>query len=343
MVNNGQNTLKGVLSAKPPIFGRKVSVLRGTRGSCALTRVKSVKMTDKPASKPVVLEVIPEVQPVTIVPRIVNALVQPGESMGVETPIWTNAEYHARNDSISSSTLKKILRSSAHMKAYWDEPNKETNARLIGNALHSMVLEPAEFPKNFVVWHGGDRRGKKYDEFLEANQGMSVLKPDEYRDVAGMRNAIMAYEEYPIGDLIESGKNEFTIVWVDRETGVRCKVRADNLNPYGILDLKSTSDSRPPAFIRLQCVPLDYDLHAYMYREGVYQLTGEWRDFYFIAVENSAPYSVWVHQASATMLESGKQKFRRGLELYAKSMKTLQFPGYEVPCSIIEWPHYASY
>lgn len=347
-----QHKRKGVLT-NAPVSG----VLRTTRGllkrpTCALTRggnalaetsaSREVVAIEQPsaaiAAIPSVIWLPPEADAMSC---IVNAIVPAGTANVAETPNWTNAEYHARRDSVSTSTLKKILRSPAHMKAYWDEPNKKTASRVIFSAVHSAVLEPTEFAKDYVVWTGGDRRGKKYEDFQAANPGKEVLKADEYRAVLGMRDAIMAYEDYPIGDLISTGENEKTIIWVDQETGVRCKVRPDNLNAYGILDLKGTDDCRPNSFIRLQCVPLFYDLQAYMYTEGVFQLTGERRDFYFVAVEETAPHSVWVHQASPAMLESGRVKFRRALELYVKCMETNTFPGYESPSSIIEWPRYA--
>lgn len=309
---------------------------RGTfaRGNTSLVRPAAPLVHPAPPVLPAVLKGRSDL---TVL--VGNALAGKGK-FKVETPAWTNEEYHAYRDAVSTSTLKQLLRSAAHLKAYWEAPSKPTNARLIGNAVHAAVLEPNSFVSQYVVWDG-DRRGKKYEEFEKANVGKSILKVSEKQDVVGMRDSVMAYEEYPIGELIRTGINETSIVWVDEETGVRCKVRPDNRNDYGIFDLKSTDDARPRAFIRLQCVPLDYDLQAYMYTEGVYQLTGKRLDFYFIAVEASAPYATWVHQASEAMLASGERKFRLALRKYVETVKVGKFPAYDHPCSVIEWPHYA--
>ena len=257
-----------------------------------------------------------------------------------EHPAWDNNEYHADRSAVSCSALKQILRSPAHMKAYFEIPNKETSSRLIGTALHAAVLEPVMFEQNFIEWRGGDRRGAKYTAFVEENEGKSILTQDEMEKILGMRNSILAYKEYPIGKLLKEGLNERSIIWTDPETGVRCKIRPDNQNPYGLFDLKTTDDARPFAFVR-NSVRMMYDLQGAMYQEGVLRSTGEKRDFYFIAVEDELPYSTWVFQASAEMLASGMEKFRKALAAYKQCLESGEYPGYPLPCSIIEWPRYA--
>jgi len=258
----------------------------------------------------------------------------------IEQPAWSNDEYHADRSAVSCSVLKQILRSPAHMKAYREEENKETNSRLIGTALHAAVLEPDMFEQNFIEWRGGNRTGAKYTQFTEDNAGKSILKSDEMTRVLGMRDSILAYKEYPIGKLLKEGINERSVIWTDAATGVRCKIRPDNKNPYGMFDLKTTDDARPFAFVK-NCVRQLYDIQAAMYQEGELVATGEKLDFYFIAVEIEAPYSTWVHQASAEMLASGMEKFRKALDAYKTCMETGEYPGYAMPCSIVEWPRYA--
>ena len=334
------------------------SSLVGQRGVLTTQRgvIKSARGGFKPiaingaqavTATPVVANEARVVAPLVVVPSPVVAdhrpvkVVAPANALtGVGTPIWTHEEYHADKTAVSCTVLKKILRSTAHMKAYLDEPNKGTNARLIGTSLHAAVLEPAKFADSYVIWAGGDRRGAKYAKFVADNPGKAILKPEELANIIGMRDAIMNYQEYPIGSILTNGINEGSIVWVDKETGVRCKVRHDCRSKYGNYDLKTTDDSRPQAFVR-QCVKLDYDLQAFMYTEGEFQLTGERPDFYFVAVETSAPFAPWVYQASAAMLASGELKFRKALARYAEFLKTGQYPGYEMPASMIEWPKYA--
>jgi len=268
------------------------------------------------------------------------AAIQATVDQELEQPEWSNDEYHADRTAVSCSVLKTVLRSPAHMKAYLAADNNDTTARLIGTALHSSVLEPALFAEDFVEWRDGDRRGKKYTEFAEAHAGKSILKSDEMTRVLAMRDSILGYKEFPIGKLLKEGQNEKSIIWTDEETGVTCKIRPDNINPYSLFDLKTTDDSRPAAFSR-NCVRMMYDMQAAMYQEGVFHTTGLLRDFYFIAVEDDAPHATWVHQASAEMLAAGKEKFRAALLAYKHCQETGEYPTYEKPFSVIEWPRYA--
>ena len=251
-----------------------------------------------------------------------------------------NDSYHADQTAVSSTVLKQILRSPAHMKAFQDQPHKTTPSRLIGNALHSAVLEPEKFDHDYIVWDGGDRRGKVYTSFVAENPGKSILTREEMDDVLGMCEAVLSYTEYPIGHLLRTGINERAFFWTDKQTGVRCKIKPDNVNDYCILDLKSTDDARPFAFER-QIAALGYDFQAAMYQDGHQNETGRLQDFYFIAVEDAPPYGVYVHQASPEMLAKGYADYRRALDLYQNCLKTGQYPGYEKPFSVINLPKWA--
>lgn len=259
---------------------------------------------------------------------------------GTNLPSWSNDQYHADRTAVSCSVLKEILRSPAHMKAYREAPNIETNSRLIGNALHASVLEPEMFEQTYIEWREGNRTGKAYTQFVADNEGKSILKPEEMTKILRMRDSILSFSEYPIGQLLKEGQNEQSIIWTDEATGVRCKIRPDNENQFCLLDLKTTDDARPYAFVR-NSVRMMYDMQAAMYQEGVYATTGEKKDFYFIAVEDEAPYSTWVHQASSGMIASGMEKFRKALNAYKTCLETGEYPGYPMPSSIIEWPSYA--
>lgn len=252
----------------------------------------------------------------------------------------SNEAYHADRSAVSNSMLKQILRSPAHLQAYLKEPHKETPAMAIGTALHCSILEPDRFNYDYLVWIGGDKRGKVWDAFQEEVPGKKIMKPDEMKLVMGMRNAVLSYSEFPLAAAIDRGQSEFSIKWTDPETGLRCKSRFDSVSDYAILDLKKTQDARPEKFIR-SCVELNYDLQAAMYTEGCKQALGKSVPFYFIAVEEDAPHGVWVHEAGASLLESGMEKYRRALALYKRCLDTGEWPGYALPYSVLEWPKWA--
>jgi hypothetical protein len=95
---------------------------------------------------------------------------------------------------------------------------------------------------------------------------------------------------------------EVTFCWIDKETGLKLKAKADlwNQSTCEISDLKSTTDATAAAFER-QCVQFRYPLSAAMYREGVYQTTGERSSWSFIACEKTAPHAVAVYRVLAAV------------------------------------------
>lgn len=251
----------------------------------------------------------------------------------------SNADYHSLPDSVSCSGLKHLLRSPAHYQAYLDGRN-EDNKPNIGSAVHCAVLEPEVFEKTYTFF-SGDRRGKAFTAFVEANPDKIVLSEKEWITVHGMLKAVMAYDEFPLWQSLQMAKREMSVFWTDEETGVQCRVRFDALcAPYANFDLKTTTDARPEYFLK-QAVRLDYDLQAAMYTEAARRFTGELVPFIFVALEDSAPNGIWLLEAGQSMIDNGWRKFRKALALYKRCTETKQWPGYANAYSTLEMPRYA--
>lgn len=256
-------------------------------------------------------------------------------------------EYHADADSVSSTDLKLILRSPAHMKAAEDDGDEPTKAKEIGQALHVAVLEADEFDSRYAVFRGeGTRSGKEYKEFAknliaQGEASKSILMAAEYELVNGMRNAIMAYPKANLKKMFAMATRELSIYWTDEETGLKCRIRPDAFIPGVICtDLKKTQDARPEAFSR-SCGNYGYDLQSAFYLEGLRRFCGENMPFLFLAVEEKRPHGVWGHEASPEFIESGLKKYRKALEIYAYCKKDDRWPCYESPYSIISLPRWA--
>ena len=72
-------------------------------------------------------------------------------------PDIPNEVYHADRSCVSTSGLKKILRSPAHYQASLASANrKETPAMFLGTATHSRLLEPELFEQELMVAPDGD-------------------------------------------------------------------------------------------------------------------------------------------------------------------------------------------
>lgn len=269
-------------------------------------------------------------------PSVIPATAVPGVSPSSALLTISNAEYHSMRDIVSTSMLKALLRSPAHMKAMYRKERKELPSQRIGTGYHCATLEPDRFLNEYVVYDGY-RRGDKWELFRIANKGKTIITKDEYDTILGMREATFAYTDYPLKKAIELGEAEQSIIWTDEETGVRCRIRPDLLLrdvAKLMLDLKSCGDCRPEEF-KGQIFRMDYDLQAAMYIIGMHAFTGEWFPFYFVACEDEDPYGVWVYEVLASEADeiymSGLKKLRRALELYKRCVENDHWPKYASP------------
>lgn len=250
----------------------------------------------------------------------------------------SNADYHGDPSIVTRSKLELILRSPAHYRHGIANPKQQTEAMILGTALHSAVLEPEKFNAEFIGYSGaGNRASKEYKEFAAAHAGYTILTRKDYERVLGMRDAVLGFDAYPLSELISSGEKEKTLRWTDERTGFQCQIRPDLLLDFAIFDLKKCVDARPHRFI-WSARDMGYDLQAAMYRIGVREALGI-KDipFIFIAVEEDAPHGIKLYEAPAAMLEDGERRFRYAMDLLKTCMDTDSWPGYANPLDTLDW------
>jgi len=266
-----------------------------------------------------------------------NESIKQGATEGCFSMDLSSNAYHAEKGYLGTSGIKLLLQSPAHFKHY---QRSESPDMVTGTALHMILLEPEKFLDTYAVYDG-DKRGKQYTEFVEANTNKIIIKQDVMDKLSGMRNSVLSYPKLDMERVLREGKKEHSVFWEDPETGVGLKARADCLTGNVIFDLKKTLDCRPFKFIR-RCVDLRYDIQSAHYKEGYRRFLGEDVRFMFIAIEDAAPYGVWVHESSPTMEAKGEMDARRAINLYARCQKEDRWPLYEEPYSEIDWPEWAS-
>lgn len=241
-----------------------------------------------------------------------------------------NATYQ-RIDAASNSRLGWLKKSPAHLRAYIDHPPEPTSAQDLGQALHTLVFEPVRFNATYVQGPVNDRRVKEWKAFEAAQRpGVACLKPAEWETVHSMAAQIY---EHPAARLALSGMTaiEVTGIWEDAETGVKCKLRADGINPAlgAVIDLKSTVDASERAFARA--------IYNYgYYRQGAMYLTGmnelqdavEYRHHIVIAQEKEPPYAVAAYRIRDDAIEAGLEEIANLLPRYAECHATGVWPGY---------------
>lgn len=244
----------------------------------------------------------------------------------------SNAEYR-KKEGVSSSELKKMMKSMAHYKYYKDHPNEnDSEALQFGRAYHKLMLEPDDFDNEFAVSPKFDRRTKEgkaaAEEFAKKAEGKEVINEETYKTLLEMQKALY---ETPFVKLLIKGEHEKSFFWKDRETGIPCKCRPDSFGQikeqYICVDLKTTKDAETDHFMR-DALKLGYDIQAAHYCEGLEDKYKKPFKFIFIAQEKTAPYLVNVLEADEYFMASGKELRSKLLDDYKEAEETGIYEGY---------------
>lgn len=242
------------------------------------------------------------------------------------------AEY-AAIDAMNWSRLKKGAASMLHLKHAIDSTDDgDTTSRLLLRAVHSAVLEPDTFDEDYVVFDGAVRRGKEWEAFKAAHAGRTILNRTEQAIRIAEKERIVqvaaAVRRHSVAHkLIASASCEHTIVWTDRETGVRCKARMDAYAPKRhIADLKGDRSVDEYLFTR-RVGSMLYHGQAAWYQMGVEALTGDRLPYYLIPYETAAPHDVAVFEVDEDWLKPGRELCHRLLRQYAEAKRADVWPG----------------
>lgn len=256
---------------------------------------------------------------------------EPGVYSGVPIDI-----YH-KSAGFSKTSLARILKKPAlHIWAQ-KTPRSYSEADVTGNAVHCKVLEPLEFADRYTIAPEVNRRTKagqeEYAEFQSdaEKRGLIVLKPDELTKINEMSDSIFAHPEAN-SLLTAPGLSELTFVWLDSDTGLTCKCRADRF-VTGInmaVDLKTTEKIDK---FQWSVLDLDYDMQAAFYSDGIAAATGApCPDFPFVVVSKSremGSYPVRVFSLHENMLDVGRDRYRESLSIAKHCIDSGRWPGVE--------------
>lgn len=270
----------------------------------------------------------------------------------------SNAEYHAM-DCVSKSHLDEVNKSPFH---YWDKyinPNRvviePTKQMLLGSAMHTMVLEPELFEKEYIVESANapkrptaiQRNAKKpssqtldaiayWEEFDKKAVGKNLISIDDYERLTIMKQRIF---DHPAASTILSlsGVAEQSYQWKDNQTGEICKSRPDFHTDDGslIVDLKTTSDASELGFQK-SVHNFRYHVQAGFYLRSI----KEAEQFVFIAVESKPPYLVAVYNASPEMIAAGNRVADKNLATLAQCRKSGKWTGYSEEITTLDLPRF---
>ncbi len=274
-------------------------------------------------------------------------------------------------DAISKHGLDSLAISPLHHWKWCRDPNrvnpKDTPAKIIGNAIHTAILEPERFQAEFmeepqppegslitlpdyqaeckkrelkvsgtkpVLMDRLIMAGLPLDAFWDhqydqLTKGKKVLSTPDWRTTKAIAARVKRHPE--ASELLKNGKAEQSIVWIDQDTGVKCKGRIDWIAIGSVssilLDLKSTNDASPIGFQR-SIAKYKYYIQAAMYLDGMAALGFEQDAFIFAAWEKHSPYAPALYYASESLISAGRTEYKKLLKIYRNCLETDKWEGY---------------
>lgn len=193
-------------------------------------------------------------------------------------------------------------------------------------------------------------------EYHARNSGKIMLPGNEYDDIINMAKAVLSHPsakvllsgglaEYSLIHKIGAGTNlvsGFDALPVDVTVGIRPDYwkRAPDDKANFIVDLKTTEDARPEAFMR-EIEKYRYDVQAALYTDIHQAAIGPVRGFVFIAVEKKAPHAIRTYFASPNMIRIGRHKYQQNLQTIARCIETGEWPSYPVTVEAISLPEWS--
>lgn len=275
----------------------------------------------------------------------------------------SNKEYRER-EGISSTELKKIMRSPAHYRYWKDNPEEsDTPSLLLGRASHKYVLETYDFYNEFEIareFRYGSKadkeetqnficqkaievgKGDEWDSFILTNPkkedvvsfyrslvaDKDVITQEQFEQIDAMRTA--AYATPFVAKLL-SGEKELSFWGVDEDTGLTIKCRPDCITEWNgkriLVDYKTAQDVENTKFCR-DSIKFGYDLQLAYYLDILKQNTGLDYMVVIIAQEKTAPYVTNVFQLSENYLECGRELYKEMLKVYKECEETDNWYGY---------------
>jgi exodeoxyribonuclease VIII len=233
------------------------------------------------------------------------------------------AEHYHGVHALSSSSLKRLAQSPAHLISYWQNPPEQTADMRFGSAVHALK----HGDQKVLVCDVSTRNTKAYKEMAQANPGAIILLTDEHQNALRVADAL---EKHPrVRECYSNGRAEVSAFWTCPETGVKCKARADYLRDDGlVVDLKTAKDASFSAFQR-SIMDFKYHWQSAHYLGGFSLLLGkQLENFAHIVVEKEEPYGIVVYVLDDGSLAKAREDVRKLKERYAECLHTGEYPGY---------------
>ena len=244
---------------------------------------------------------------------------EPGIYYGLE------ADKYFAIKAFSKSMVASTMRSAKHLKHYLATDYKSA-AMVTGSLVDALLLDPKELEKFTILPETYINSKNKEMPFTMQSKtcketytkmiadGFTPIKQADMDKAKEIADGVM--DNTAAATLLKNAKTQVALVWIDKETGLKCKSRIDAMTSNTLIDLKTTRNAQLRPFSR-DIVNLGYHTQAGMYLDGWRALNdGTELQWHFIAVENEAPYCCAVYELDSESIECGRIRFQTALQKY---------------------------
>jgi len=251
----------------------------------------------------------------------------------------TNTEYHSMHEYWSSSDLKFMIENSpAHFQhEYFPErkPKKNTESKILGSLVHSHLLSPQDFDKEFAKMPAFPTKEEcgisikdQKAKWFEQNKDKTEYTDELLEKSLLMAESVRRNEEAMT--LLNSGEKELSIFWTCPFSKLKFRAKCDVGGPRHLVELKTAISGHPLEFSK-QIVNLHYDLSIIHYGEALRSKFKIAPPASFIVVESEPPFVTSVYPVGATVLETGHRDWMSAVTQLRDGLVNKKWPGYQLP------------
>lgn len=235
----------------------------------------------------------------------------------------TDQDYYNDWEYITNSQLGYLKKGREYYEMMKQGGKIDSPALRFGNLLHTLVLEPKTYQDKFIVFNPGDRPepnksmasklNKAWKDNFEQRDGV-VINLEQYDKALFMRDKLIKHQE--IKSILDNSKKEVAKSWIDFNTMINCKGKADVVVNGGdmLVDIKTTS--KPITEFRKSAFRYSYHRQAAFYLDGFGA-----KEFVFIVIETNEPHQVGIFRCSDYFIEQGREEYISLLEKYKEPYK----------------------
>lgn len=236
----------------------------------------------------------------------------------------SNEDYHADREYISSSGLKLFPYKKDEYIARYQiaEKEEESEAMMMGTAIHTMLLEPELFESKYIVTPEGLNRTYKKDKEIFKELTCRALEKDmtilKFEQLELIRKACLSVNKHPDASKLLKDSIKESSFFLEHD-GLKQKVRADAIQRNIIADLK-TIDSIDNFSDNV--IKFGYHFSAVMYKEIISAATKSKMNFVFIVVQKKYPYTCIIRQLSEELTQLGESQYQKAKKSYREIQET---------------------